>query len=185
MKYLRLIFLSLCFFGLTAKADPVNITCTTDPLTTSLAIFTVGTDVTVRVIHHNGVDFIPLSQTNFTPRDLAGLVQKAKALQQLGAQYDIHISSDQCRINNQKLISCHGSIDQSINGQKISYFSLDTSSVSTLSPLYPNPTLRTTVTLALTMDGKDYEFGVNFSENRCVDTSRSSLSLREFALKAE
>ena len=45
-----------------AFAVPVNLTCTTDPLTTSVAIFTQRSDITFRVINHNGTDYIPLAR---------------------------------------------------------------------------------------------------------------------------
>jgi hypothetical protein len=71
-----------------AFAVPVNLTCTTAPLTTSVAIFTRGSDITFRVINHNGTDYIPIARNNVTPNDLTKLAQKAKDLVQLGAQYD-------------------------------------------------------------------------------------------------
>jgi hypothetical protein len=157
--------------GSAAKADPVNMTCATDPLTSSIVVFTTGADVTVRVIHHNGTDYLPLASSNITPHDLPALAQKAKILQQLGAQYDLHLKSNQCTINSQKLVSCYGETNQTLNGHKLSYFTFDTSSVSTLSTLYPDPNLNTVANLTITVDGTDYAFGVGYSPKDCIDTS--------------
>jgi hypothetical protein len=162
--------ITILFFGLSAKATPINLTCTTNPLTTSLAIFTTGIDVTVRVINHNGVDFIPISQTTVTPHDLIRLSQKAKILQKLGAQYDIHIDSSRCSLS-QKLINCYGPIDQTINGEKISYFTLDTSTLTTKSVLSPTQDVQTVAHFSMTIDGADYDFAMNYDTKNCVNTA--------------
>jgi hypothetical protein len=157
-----------------AKADPVNLTCTTDPLSTSIAVFTAGTDVTVRVIHAFGTDYMPLSHATITPHDLPALQQKAADLARLGAQYDIHIDSSQCKIDGQKLVSCAGGIDQTVNGRHLTYLFLGTSNTTTVSPLYPDPFQQTWVDVSITMDGKDYDFGMDYPPSGCASTSGSS-----------
>jgi hypothetical protein len=153
-----------------AFAVPVNLTCTTDPLTTSVAIFTRGSDITFRVINHNGTDYIPLASNNVTPNDLTKLAQKAKDLVQLGAQYDIHLDVSRCSVNGQKLVDCYGPVQQTINGHKLNWFSLDTAKTTTVSALGSTPLERTTLNLSITMDGKDYDFNMDYDANSCVDT---------------
>ncbi|MGZ3651898.1 MAG: hypothetical protein ACXVB9_16355 [Bdellovibrionota bacterium] len=154
-----------------AKADPVNVTCTTEPLTTSLVVFTKGADVTVRVIHHNGTDHMPLSTRNVTPSDLSRLTQKANDLKQLGSQYDIHLDSSHCALSAQKLIDCHGAIDETVEGHRLTWLSLDSSKITAVSPLYPLAVNQISMNLAFTMDGKDYDFAAGFDARNCVDTS--------------
>jgi hypothetical protein len=167
MRYLFSIAFSILAFS--AHANALNMTCTTDPMTTSVVVFTTGTDTTVRVINHNGVDYLPLSQSIITPHDLAGLVAKATVLKKLGAQYDIHLNSSQCSVNSQKLVSCYGAINQTINGEKITYFSLDTELVSTLSTFSTTPNVQTVATLTLTIGGNDYDFAMDYNAGQCTD----------------
>jgi hypothetical protein len=163
--------LVVLFFGVVAQSEPVNITCMTTPATTSVVVYTTGEDVTVRVIHSNGLDSIPLSRSGVTPKDLASFQKKAAALQQLGEKYDIHLDSSQCTIGEQKTVSCNGSIDQTINGHKLSYLAFDTSDVMTVSQLFEEPLIQTAVNMLIELDGVTYGFGIDYAAGTCVDTS--------------
>lgn len=173
MKMNLMIAIAL-FTATLAAAAPVNVTCATDPLTTSFAIFTTGDDVTVRVIHHNGSSYMPLSRQTITPSDLSGLQQKAAALEPLGDQYDLHIKASNCRLTSDKLVDCHGPIDQTVSGRKFTWLYVTTSKITTVSPVLSEPSVRTAVDVDFTMDGKDYDFGMEYEAGACVETSGSA-----------
>jgi len=137
-------------------------------------IFTKGTDTTIRIIHHNGVESMPLASRNVTPNDLPKLQKKAEALRGLGAQYDIHLDSSNCTIDKQKLIDCHGNIDLKIAGHSLTWVSLDSAKTNSISPLYTGTRQQTEMNLYFTMDGEDYDFSQSYDSATCIDTSLTS-----------
>lgn len=167
-------FILFWFAAISAHATPVNVTCTTSPFTTSFVIFTQGTHTTIRIIHHNGVGSMPLASRNITPNDLPKLQKKAKALSVLGAQYDIQLDSSNCTIDKQKLIDCHSNIDVKIQGHLLSWVSLDSAKVASISPLYSNTRMQTVMNLSFTMDGEDFDFSQAYDSSKCEEIATTS-----------
>lgn len=131
MKWLlNLIFLAGLSVS-TAQTKDLNyfeLFCVTSFPTTSFVGLTNNGRVDVRLINHNGAEYMPIHSGLITMRDLDLLQKRADTLRILGSDFRFSFSLDSCRINQDGTFNCSMKEEiQIIEGKKVSVFSLSSS----------------------------------------------------------
>lgn len=76
--------------------------CATDHPTTSYTFIENKDSFELQVVHHNGVQFMPIHQGLITPYDLTLLKEKATLFQKMGSRYVVFFKKEDCtNINNE------------------------------------------------------------------------------------
>lgn len=163
-----LFFSAAVFSAQSAFCDAIRMTCITEPFTTSVVVFPEGTKTTIRVIHHNGTEYMPLTSASVTPHDLANLAMASDELKKLGSQYELHLDPSKCRLVRNTLVDCYGEANDVINGNRVSWISLQTSKTTQESPLLATPLHKILVNLSMTVNGKAFDFAMSYNPKNCV-----------------
>ncbi|MBY0386296.1 hypothetical protein K2X05_14155 [bacterium] len=74
--------------------------CATDHLTTSFALIENKDSFELQVMHHNGVDFIPIHLGLITAYDLTYLKEVGDLFKKMGAHYTIQFKKENCTNSN-------------------------------------------------------------------------------------
>lgn len=161
---MKFLFCLLFIISNTALSAPINMACVTEFPTTSFIAETEGEDLVVKVIHHNGVGYMPLHGGVITPNDLAVLSTKAENLKRLGDFYTLRWKSNKCTLIG-TFLSCYGGEDIQINDAKVSPWALYTSAQRSESNLGVFENME--VGLMLDIDGKTESFSMKYEKSEC------------------
>lgn len=161
---MKLLISALILISTQALAAPINMACVTEFPTTSFVAETDGDDLVVKVIHHNGVGYMPLHGGVVTPNDLAVLSRKAENLGRLGDFYTLRWKSAKCGLIG-SFLSCYGGEDTQIGDAKVSPWALYTSAHRSESNLGVFESME--VGLMLDIDGTTESFSMKYEKNEC------------------
>lgn len=146
-------------------AAPVNMACVTEHPTTSFVAFTEGENINVRLIHHNGVKYMPVWSNIITPNDLPVISETANILSELGNSMNFTIPASSCEVDGM-MINCFGhSGVQEINGHKVNLWAVYTkienerSFAGEFNSIWSN--------LAIDVDGKSYWIPMKYYDYEC------------------
>lgn len=145
-------------------AAAINMACVTEFPTTSFIAETEGDELVVKVIHHNGVGYMPLHGGVITPNDLALLSKKAETLGRLGDFYTLRWKSEKCSLIG-SFLSCYGGEDTQVGDAKVSPWALYTSSKRSESNIGVFENME--VGLMLDIDGKTESFEMKYEKSEC------------------
>ncbi len=146
-------------------AAPVNMACVTEHPTTSFVALTENGNINVRLIHHNGVKYMPVWSSIITPNDLSVITEKANILTELGNVMNFTIPSSACEVDGM-MINCFGQSEvQEINGHKVNLWAVYTkienerSFAGEYNSIWSN--------LAIDVDGKTYWLPMKYYDYEC------------------
>lgn len=148
------------------KSQTIDMTCVTSSYpTTSFIIQTKGDRVQARVIHHNGLKYMPIHSGIVTPNDIKMLAGASADLAKLGTDYVMTWNASNCKVEGEKRFSCFDGDDTNIAGAKVSPWAIYTSrSVhDTIAGRYENVTM----SLSLKIDGVDRSFAMDYDLSEC------------------
>lgn len=91
-----------------APLKELSILCITSYPTTSFIGVTNGSDVVVRLVNSNGVDFMPIASHLVTTHDLKMLQKKATVLKAIGEESTFHFALKNCEIYKDGTFRCNG-----------------------------------------------------------------------------
>lgn len=176
MKLPALIFSLLFTTNLLAKS--INMACVTELPTTSLVALTEGDNLKIRLIHHNGVKYMPVWSNIITPNDIPTITETANILSELGDTMEFNIPVKVCEVD-ELMMNCFGKSEiQEINGHKVNLWSVYTkleaekSFAGEFNSIWSN--------LSIDVDGKSYSIPMKYSEDECFKGS----SIKDLKAKA-
>lgn len=174
MKFLSMLaLLSTTAFA----AEPINLLCVTEIPTTSFVAETKGDVLTIRLIHHNGVKFMPIHNGLITPYDLGTLSDRADVIADLGEDLNFEIPLDKCEAQDNYLFNCFKSMpSKKINGHDVSIWSVYTS--RTVDQSFAGEFKYIQTSIAIDVDGKSYHLPMKYGENECYPNFEKSKLLK-------
>lgn len=162
--------LVLMFFAAAAAQakDSLNLLCITEIPTTSFAFHEDGDNLRVEVLHHNGVQYMPIFEGVLTPNDLKQQSDNAQVLMSLGDHIEFLWPKSKCSKQARFLQNCFGTLPElKIAGHSVKAWSVY--SAKETSQSYMGTFEQTSVTLALEVDGKNYYIPMRYFPGDCVD----------------
>lgn len=84
----------------------VDFRCVTSPPTTSFVAKTEGESVKLTIVHHNGVEYMPIHKGIIVPSDIPLLQKKAEVMQKLGERVEMVFEKKNCKKYGPGLFSC-------------------------------------------------------------------------------
>lgn len=109
-----------------AKSD-LNLQCITSMPTSSFYLRTEDQDVVLKVVHHNGTDYMPIHEGVVVPHDFPFLKDRASLLMPLGDQVEFKFPRKKCVTYGTGLIRCSGGERKTVNGVDMEALSFYTS----------------------------------------------------------
>lgn len=105
-----ILFFSFCFCGFaglawatgSAPTMKTRFVCATPHLTTSYALIEHADQYELQVMHHQGVEFIPIHAGLITAADLKVLAQTATLFQKMGSRYVLFLKKEECILADQE-----------------------------------------------------------------------------------
>jgi hypothetical protein len=130
-----------------------ELTCMTEPPTTTFGIWREGEEMIVRAIHHFGARFAPSFNGIYTPNDIPYLAEQAKLVLKMPAITTFHWPLKNCSLKGE-VLKCFGTDDvqEGEGGAKLKPFGVHTA-VSTEETIAGKHEY-TTVSLNFDVDGK-------------------------------
>jgi len=117
----------------TPLPDQSRINCMTSPATTTMFFYpneAVG-GYSLRVIHHNGVKWMPIHKGTITINDLQTIDERGNQLVRLGAEYFFHFKREDCRLIEPGELVCYGRTPVQIGEQRVETYSFHNYDVKT------------------------------------------------------
>ena len=166
-RFMTYIVLFLLLISVSAHAEiaPFRLICMTEFPTTSIAVQTEGDEVIARVIHHNGMKYMPLHSGIMTPNDLTHFADKAKVFAKLGDHYEFRWGRSKCERQDQDLFSCELGKDTEINGTKVNPFSIYSRRLTTESQIGKYEKLE--LSFIITIEDSTQNFSMSYYKNEC------------------
>lgn len=129
MKYILSLF--CLFFSASSFAADYELTCMTEPPTTTFGIWREGEEMIVRVIHHNGTKYAPAFTGVFSPNDIPYLAEQAKLVLKMPAITTFHWPLKNCGLKGE-VFKCFGTEDvqEGEGGAKLKPFAVHTALAS-------------------------------------------------------
>lgn len=123
--------ISTLFFALAASAasPAFQFSCVTSYPTTSFVLKTEGTEAVLKIIHHNGVKYMPIHEGIITPSDLNYLKQKSEVLTKMGDQTEFRFPLDRCKKYGEGIMSCSGGERKTVGGVEMEALSINTAKI--------------------------------------------------------
>lgn len=159
---LFLLFLSASAF---AEITPFRMICMTEFPTTSIVAETEGHELIVRVVHHNGMKFMPLHTGIMTPNDLNHFAQKASLFAKLGDHYEFRWGTSKCTRQDQDLFTCDLGKETVINGTKVYPFSVFTKRVTIESQVGKYENLE--IGFMIDIEKSSQSFSMRYDKSEC------------------
>lgn len=167
---MTLLSLLLSVFSLSvqaADAPKLGFECVGRLPTTSFFLREEGEDMVLRVLHHNGVGYMPIHEGVVVPNDLGFLAAKAKLLTRIGSDTEFRFPKKKCKTYGSGLISCGGGERRNIDGMDVEALHLVTS-VNTRQ-VFDMKFSYASVNLALNIAGEPpvKEISMNYETEEC------------------
>lgn len=154
-------------------SSPINMACVTEFPTTSFVAFTEGEELTIRVIHHNGVKFMPIWNGIITPNDLPTITEAANALYDLGNLLEFKIPVSDCEKMDGTLMNCFSSRPATeINGHLVRLWSVYT--LESVEKSFAGEFAWTYTSVGLDVDGKSFYIPMRYASGECFQSLNSS-----------
>jgi hypothetical protein len=150
------------------NAGEIKLTCvTTDYPTTSFVVETVGAEVHARVIHHNGMKFMPIWSAIVVPNDLPMISTRASELAKLGETYTVRFAKSACKKTGEKMFDCFGGLQTDHQGIKLRPDALHTERVTydNIAGVYQRHWMHLTVSF----DGKSHPISMQYQPEDCFE----------------
>lgn len=148
-------------------STPINMACITEWPTTSFVAFTEGEMMTIRFLHHNGVQYMPVWNNVITPNDLPTITEAANTLSELGNDWEFTMPKSACEKLDGMMISCFGTQPAvMMNGHKVSLWAVHTS--ETFDRSFAGEFSYVNASLALDVDGKTYHVPMKYNAYECI-----------------
>ncbi len=150
-----------------AKFAPKILCMTEIPTTSIMAIPNLDETLSIKVFHHNGVNFLPLHFGVITPNDLTLLQQHADLLKSLGEYFEVGVKTDRCLLLDPLNFYCPGSLgDKNISGAIVNVWSV--SSGEMLERNFAGEFVSTLFQLNMTINGKSLFMTMKYEKSLCT-----------------
>lgn len=109
----------------TPLPEQARVNCMTQYPTTSM-FFYPNPEIegySLRVIHHNGVKWMPIHKGIITLNDLQYLNVKGNQLARLGREYTLHFKKENCRLIEAGELACYGREPVQIGEERVETYS--------------------------------------------------------------
>lgn len=174
MKTMILAILAFSAHAAAAPSAPsdtdLTVTCFTGfPTTTFLVAPTGdGKNVTVRVYHHNGTDYMPIHSGVVVPHDFTLLSKRAKELTSLGNDYQFSFPREKCEVIADMVLHCSDfkAEAQTINGRTVRGFSFYSTASREVS--FAGTYDYLDLTMFIDIDGESYFQPMRYDRPDCV-----------------
>lgn len=163
---LSLLFSPLSFSAMKPKLD-LRLQCVSGMPTTSFYLRTEGEFAILKIVHHNGVEFMPIHEGIIVPHDLTYLKEKAALLTPMGEQVEYKFPLKKCEIYGPGLISCSGGDRQTFNGVEIESLMFYTSKLHEETLGISIDSWKATVDLHAIDHGPVMEVSMNYTPEEC------------------
>lgn len=158
----------IAFGQVEAKMDMI---CVTEFPTTSFIVEQNQDWVSVRVLHHNGPQYAPISNSLITLKDLEALKVQAEFIQSLGNQMDLKWKRSACNADRSDYFQCVGGAEDAvINKISIHPWALTVTEVEekTLWGTYKKKNVSLRFSTGADSTRKDFQITMDYSEGDCV-----------------
>lgn len=160
-----------------AAEAPINMICVTEIPTSTFEAKENGNNVHIRLIHHNGTKFAPISKAILTPNDLEPLQKRAEMILKLGNKWEFDWDRSGCNADEPMFFQCVGGAkDFEINGVKIHPWAFSVSELTekTIWGTYQQKN----VSLRFDIDKVQYEITMDYQPGECVQLQGNSMKLQ-------
>ena len=149
-------------FAQTPMPKDFRLDCITQQYpTTTFLIRVDGEFLRAQVLHHNGMQYAPIINGNYTARDLPILTEKANAIQKVKENMYFSWNLKKCKYFGNSLFQCLGSEgSQDSGGAKVSAYGITTSQVTAQTMGMTFNSFK--VNLSMTIDGKDVDVSMPY-----------------------
>lgn len=121
----------------------------------------------LKMIHHNGIPFMPIFQGIVVPNDLQYLKDKVEVMGKLGDYVTFEFPSEYCKKYDDQVYSCSHGSSQFIDGVEYQAFSLTTSVMTRKVYEYNWTYNRVTLMVYISGHAPVEEFTMDYYENEC------------------
>ena len=159
----------LLTLALTTKlwAAPINMSCITDYPTTSFIAQTENDIITFKLIHHNGVRYMPIWNNIITPNDISFISEAAELLADLGTDFNFKMPQKNCVVMDGMLFNCFGNSPVvEMNGHKVSMWAVYSREVTETS--FAGTFNYVLTSMALDIDGKIQHVPMKYESHECT-----------------
>ena len=170
-------FVNLIFvFGFLTQqifAELPKMMCMTEFPTTSMMVVPNNNSgesptLTLKVFHHNGVQFLPLHHGLITPHDLNLLMKHSELLRSMGEYYELEVRGDRCLSLDTLNFYCPGSVgDRIVNGQKVNVWSVSAGEMTEKN--YAGTYSYHLISLNMTVNGENLYMTMKYDNSTCTN----------------
>ena len=147
-------------------AEPVKLTCITELPSTSFIVETKDDKVSMRVIHHHGAKYAPISTGLVTNADLTQLKNRAEIITALGDSFSVDWERSNCHFHDVGgLPSCTNGSARQVGKLKIEGFGFISFAVKT--HLWDYVFNEINIRFYFTSNGQRYEMPMTFQASEC------------------
>ncbi|GIL18163.1 MAG: hypothetical protein BroJett040_19140 [Oligoflexia bacterium] len=140
--------------------------CMTEFPTTSIALSANGNLMDVQVVHHNGIQYMPIHDGLVTSYDLTTLTERAGLLTKLPEYWLFSWPMESCKFHDREIFSCFGGTSvYELNGVKVHPYGVYSSRVTDESFAGKFQTIK--VSLYLDIDGRSQIMSMNYQVVDC------------------
>lgn len=111
--------LSPVSFAVTKAKSDLRLQCISGMPTTSFFLRTEGDFAILKIMHHNGAQFMPIHEGVIVPNDFTFLKNKADLLTPMGNEIYFKYPLEKCKVYGPGVMSCSGGDRQTFNGIEI------------------------------------------------------------------
>ena len=155
-----------------ATTEPeINLTCVTEFPTTSYFVKQEGDQVSVRILHHNDLKYVPIHQGLLTTQDAAELPKKAQMIQKLGNELNFKWKRTGCNADSPLFFQCVGeAVDFEQNGLKAHPWALTVTDM-TSKTLWGTRKYKN-VTMNFSVGDERFEIPMEYENYECVSAMK-------------
>ncbi len=147
-------------------AEPFKFTCVTGVPSTSFAVAQDKEFLNVSVLHHNGVEYMPIFNGVITPRDLTEIKRQADSMVKLGDKTSVNFPMNKCSFYGDGVFTCYHGDKIKIDGEEYDLFAIH----STLSTVKGQgfEFKNRTVTLSVYVNNRRQQISMVYENEDCA-----------------
>jgi hypothetical protein len=108
------------------SADPLTLDCKSKAATTTFQLRSVGDEVVLTTIHHNGTKYMPIHEGVVVPNDIKYLKEKSTLLEKMGDRNEFRFPRAKCHTYGKGLMGCFGGDTKKFGDTEMTALSFNT-----------------------------------------------------------
>lgn len=157
--------LAILPFLLLGSFSSASVICATDHLTTTYALFDRENGYEFHIMHHNGIEFMPIHSGIITPSDIQILSENASILKKMGPRLVINFTKSECQGKDGEWF-CVKQGKQTLGGLEVSSLSFRLNKKRVISKIFDYETWN--VSFSVVNGNRSYSLPMEYSKDQCV-----------------